>query len=297
MTVKEVLAAMDVAPDFEVQGIDNSDWTIDHIHRRTENEDLYFVSNSSQEKQEITCIFRVKKNMVPELWDAETGLIQREVDYKKVDNGISIDFVMDPLASRFVVFRKNSTGKNNEGLSYDLQFGFTKDTGSETLPESIDITTGWKVRFDNEMGAPESYHFDKLTSWTDIDVEGIQYYSGKATYNREFIVPGDGLPEETKAFVVFEDIQEMARVYMNGKDCGIVWLPPYKVEITPYLISGTNTMTIEVINTWNNRIVGDMRNPDQEPYTKTNAKSRFSSESKLLKSGLVGEAEIRFAKK
>jgi hypothetical protein len=296
-TVKEVLAAMDVAPDFELKGIDNSNWTIDHIHRRTDSEDLYFVSNSSQEKQAFTCIFRVKKNMVPELWDAETGLIQREVDYKKVDNGISIDMVMDPLASRFVVFRKNSAGKNNEGLSYDLQFGFTKDKVSETLPEGIDLTTGWKVRFDSVMGAPESYHFDKLTSWTDIDLEGIQYYSGKATYNREFIVPGDKLPEETKAFVVFEDIQEMARVYVNGKDCGIVWLPPYKVEITPYLISGTNTMTIEVINTWNNRIVGDMRNPDQKPYTNTNAKSRFSSKSKLLKSGLVGKAEIRFAKK
>jgi hypothetical protein len=297
MTVKEVLAEMGVAPDFEVQGIDNSDWTIDHIHRRTDSEHIYFVSNSSQQRQEITGIFRVEKNMVPELWDAETGLIQRKVDYKKVDNGISIDFVMDPLASRFVVFRKNSTGKNDEGLSYDLQFGFMKDTGSETLPEGIDITTGWKVGFDSEMGAPESYSFDKLTSWTDIDIEGIQYYSGKATYNREFIVPGDELPEETKAYVVFEDIQEMARVYVNGNDCGIVWVPPYKVEITPYLISGTNKMTIEVINTWNNRIVGDLRNPDQEPYTKTNAKSRFSSESKLLKSGLVGDAEIRFTKK
>jgi hypothetical protein len=61
------------------------------------------------------------------------------VDYKKVDNGISIDFVMDPLASRFVVFRKNSAGKNNEGLSYDLQFGFTKDKVSETLQRSLDV--------------------------------------------------------------------------------------------------------------------------------------------------------------
>ena len=64
-TLKEVLAELDVAPDFEVKGIDNSDWTIDHIHRKTEAEDIYFVTNSSPEKQKVTCIFRVAKNRVP----------------------------------------------------------------------------------------------------------------------------------------------------------------------------------------------------------------------------------------
>jgi hypothetical protein len=69
------------------------------------------------------------------------------------------------------------------------------------------------------------------------------------------------------------------------------------VRITPYLETGENRIKVEVINTWNNRIVGDMRNPDQEPYTRTNAKARFSAESPLLKSGLMGDAKIHFVKK
>ena len=79
---------------------------------------------------------------------------------------------------------------------------------------------------------------------------------------------------------------------VNGIDCGIVWVPPYQAHITPYLHLGTNTITIEVINTWNNRIVGDMRNPDDKPFTNTNAKARFSENSKLLESGLLGQVKI-----
>lgn len=295
-TLKEVLEELNIPPDFEVRGIDNLDRKVDHIHRKTETEDIYFVSNSSQEPQRITCVFRVDKNRIPEIWDAETGLIQREVDYKRAENGISIDFVMDPLASRFVVFRKRSTGKNDKGLSYDLQYGFAKDTGADAVTEEIDITSDWVVRFDVGMGGPGSHSLDKLISWTEIENEGIQYYSGKARYGRDFSIPAGTLSEEIKAFAVFEDIQEMALVRVNGNDCGIVWLPPYKVHITPYLKSGTNTITVEVINTWNNRIVGDMRSPDQRPFTNTNAKARFSSKSKLLKSGLMGDAVIRLTK-
>jgi hypothetical protein len=105
------------------------------------------------------------------------------------------------------------------------------------------------------------------------------------------------LSKGAEAFVVFEDIQEMARVSVNGNDCGIVWTPPYKARVTPFLKAGTNHITVEVINTWNNRIVGDIRNPDHEPYTNTNAKVRFNEDSPLLKSGLMGKAEIVFTKK
>ena len=290
-TFKAVLEEQNIPPDFEVTGIDNSDWTIDHIHRQTATEDIYFVSNSSREPQEVTCAFRVEKSRVPEIWDAGTGMIQRVVDYTETEHGISIDFNLDPLASRFIVFRDNSTGKNDEDLTIDLQYGLS---GKEEPKETIGLTDNWDLTFAPEMGAPESYQLTHLTSWTEIDEEGIQHYSGKAIYHREFDLSAGAWSGETEAFVVFEDIQEMARVYINRQDCGIVWTPPYQARITPYLKVGTNTIRVEVINTWNNRIVGDLRNPNQEPFTKTNAKVRFSEKSKLLKSGLIGEAKIIF---
>jgi len=287
-TVKEVLEEMNLPPDFQVKGIKNNHNEIDYIHRQTESEDIYFVSNSSKSKQKITCIFRVDENRVPELWDAETGLIQRDLQYTKVENGISIELSMDPLASRFVVFRSNSTGTNDEGLTYDLQYGFS----NQKTENVIDLSSDWKVDFDAKMGAPETYQFEKLTSWTDVENTGINYYSGSANYNREFSVSNEALSPNVEAYVVFEDIQEIARVTVNGNDCGIIWTPPYKTNITQYLKEGTNKISVQVINNWNNRIVGDLRSPEEKEYAKTNAKYQLSADGPLLESGLIGKAEI-----
>jgi hypothetical protein len=131
-------------------------------------------------------------------------------------------------------------------------------------------------------------------SWTEANDEGVKYYSGKATYTREFVVEAHSMGNGQDAFAVFENIQEMARVQVNGHDCGIVWTPPYKTNITPYLKAGKNTMTVEVINTWNNRIVGDVINPAGKQYTQTNIKYKFKADKPLLKSGLTGKAEIVF---
>lgn len=293
-SVKEVLEELNITPDFEVKGIENRDRHIDYIHRQTESEDIYFVSNSSWEAQRITCVFRVDKNRIPEIWDAETGLIQREMEYSKVGNGISIEFIMDPLASRFVVFRNKSAGKNNAGLSCDLQFGFHHLQNPGEINDPLDISDNWNISFNPEKGGPESYLVEKLTSWSEIGIEGIKYYSGSGSYSRDFSVGEGTLSEGTEAFVVFEDIQEMARVFVNGNDCGILWTPPYSARITPYLKDGINNITVEVINTWNNRIVGDIRNPEKKPFTHTNAKSKFNEDSPLLRSGLIGKAQILF---
>ncbi len=293
-SVKQVLEELNIPPDFDVQGIDNSDGHIDYIHRRTEMEDIYFVSNSGEEEETVTCTFRVDKDKVPELWDAETGLIQRVLEYSKAENGISIELVLDPLASRFVVFRNKSTGKNDAGLTSDLQFGFHNDSNPST---SIDLTKNWKVSFDTELGGPESYDMDELASWSEVDVEGVKYYSGTATYTRDFTIEKSLLSKDTEVTVAFENIQEIARVHINGNDCGIIWTPPYKANITKYIKPGTNKITVEVTNTWNNRIVGDLRNPDEKAYTRTNAKNKFNKNSPLLESGLIGHAEIFFTNK
>ncbi len=290
-SVKEVLEEMNVVPDLEVKGLDNSGSIIDYIHRRTETEDIYFVSNSSPKAQRITCTFRVGSNRVPELWDSETGLIQRKVSHEKSGAGIRMELMMDPLASRFVVFRDRSSGKNDPGLGADLQFGFS---GSHDGAAKTDITENWKVSFNPGMGGPAVYPMDRLTSWPDIDSAGVKFYSGNATYSREFTVIEDILAKAPVVYVAFGDIQETARVIINGHDAGIIWTPPYRANITGHLKPGTNEIKVEVINTWNNRIVGDLRNPDETPYTRTNVKNKFNERSALLPSGLMGKAEIIF---
>jgi hypothetical protein len=291
-TLEQVLKERKIKPDFDVQGMDNSYREIDYMHRQTATEDIYYVSNSSETEKHFTAIFRVDSNRSPELWDAETGLIQRQVEFSKEESGIRMDFVMDPLASRIVVFKKGKQGKNDADLQVDLQFGFHRKVKTSA---SINLTSDWNLAFDTDMGGPAHYHMKTLTGWTDIELEGIKYYSGAATYTRDFKIEENMLATGSKAYIVFEDIQNIARVYINGNDCGIVWTPPNRAHITPCLKAGSNEIRVEVVNTWNNRIVGDQRNPDKTPYTRSNVKSsKFNTRTPLLPSGLLGKAEVIF---
>lgn len=61
----------------------------------------------------------------------------------------------------------------------------------------------------------------------------------------------------------------MARVALNGRDLGILWRPPYRVDVTDALRPGGNTFEVLVTNLWVNRMIGDeylpedsARNPD-----------------------------------
>jgi hypothetical protein len=217
------------------------------------------------------------------------------VKFSKVANGIRIDLVMDPLASRFVVFKKSSTGKNDAQLNYNLQYGFNRKQSVAVPNKSIDISYNWNVKFNAAMGGPATYKMDSLVSWSGINNDGIKYYSGSATYEKNFTVGNEAMAQGSKAFAVFNSVKEMMRVSVNGNDCGIVWLPPYRADITPYLKAGQNTITVQVINTWNNRIVGDLKNPSNK-YSNTNLKSKFKANGPLLISGLIGKAEIYFSK-
>lgn len=293
-SVKAVLEERGVQPDLQVYGTDNQDLHIDFVHRLTANEDIFFLSNSSKKQEKITCVFRVNQDSKPELWDAETGLVQREVEFAKVKNGLQLEMTMDPLASRFVIFRRVTDGVDDEGLYRNLQYGMEEQLMETPNDRSIDLSAEWDISFDSEMGGPGSLKLDSLTSWSELADEGARYYSGSAVYTREFAIDVDVQATELEAVVLFEDIQEMAQVFVNGNDCGIAWLPPYATRITPHLRPGINRISVKVVNTWNNRIVGDLRQSDRISFTRTNARGKFTANSPLLESGLLGKATIRF---
>ena len=54
----------------------------------------------------------------------------------------------------------------------------------------VEITGPWLVRFPPNLGAPPSRTFAKLVSWTSVPEDGVKYFSGTATYFKEFEAPG-----------------------------------------------------------------------------------------------------------
>ena len=83
----------------------------------------------------------------------------------------------------------------------------------------------------------------------------------------------------------------MAQVTINGHELPYLWRYPYSIEISDFLVKGTNRIEVDIVNTWWNRLVGD-----KQPNSKQHASAtvcRWNAESKLLPAGLVGPVTIK----
>ena len=78
---------------------------------------------------------------------------------------------------------------------------------------------------------------------------------------------------------------------LNGQSCGITWTPPFRVDISHALKSGTNQLEIEVVNFWPNRIIGDASLPHEQRRTRTNIR-KLTPETPLMRSGLFGPVKL-----
>jgi hypothetical protein len=140
-------------------------------------------------------------------------------------------------------------------------------------------------------------------SWTDSDQEGIRYFSGIATYNKEFDIHQDYIDNDLVVLLDLGRVKEVADVYLNGENLQILWKAPYQLDISRAILPGKNSLRIEVANTWSNRLTGDGRHPEGKQYTKTNITGPnylnriLWKDAPLLESGLMGPVSIHFAKK
>jgi hypothetical protein len=91
--------------------------------------------------------------------------------------------------------------------------------------------------------------------------------------------------------LILGTINYVVEVFVFGKACGIVWTAPYRVDISEAVKEGENILRIKVVNTWNNRLVGDSHLPKEKRITYT--VYPFKMEDKpLLPAGLLGPVVI-----
>ena len=112
-----------------------------------------------------------------------------------------------------------------------------------------------------------------LHSWSDEE----PYYSGEVTYEKTIDLPPDAnsnsslildfgegtpvaipdpLPEFNMRAYLESPVREAAEVYVNGQRAGVVWHPPYNIDLTPLMKPGTNQLRIVVGNTAINSLAG-----------------------------------------
>ncbi|MDP6635979.1 MAG: glycosyl hydrolase [Phycisphaerae bacterium] len=273
-SVREALISLGVQPDFEYKGS-----ALHYIHRHSQAADIYFVSNQQDKSVSAECTFRVAGRQ-PELWDAVTGERRDAVAFKIVGGRTTVPLDFAPRGSLLVVFAKPAS--STKGPAAD-NFPKLKPVG--------EISGPWTVKFDPKWGGPKSVEFKKLEDWTKRPEKGVKYYSGKATYHKTFDLPKTAQGSKRRLYLDIKRVRNVAQVRLNGKDLGVVWTAPWRVEITHAAKPTANKLEIDVVNLWPNRLIGDAALPKEKRLTKTNV-TKFKASSPLLPSGLLGPVTL-----
>lgn len=183
-------------------------------------------------------------------------------------------------------------------------------------PAAFDISGPWQVRFAPNGGAPAQITLDRLVSWSDHPEPGVKHFSSEAVYQTSFEFNPKSKIQSPEFILDLGRVAVMAEVKLNGKHLGVLWKPPFRIEITEALKRGRNELEIKVVNLWPNRLIGDEqlpedsdRNPDgtlkrwpawlEQGQSSPTGRLTFSmwrlwkKNDALLESGLLGPVQLQ----
>jgi hypothetical protein len=275
--VNAALNAMNIAPDFRYTG-GSEGADIPFVHRKLVAKDgggdSYYLVNRNDRAENIEARFRVT-GKTPELWHAETGTSEA-VSYR-IENGETI--VPLSLASEesvHVVFRKASV---SDSLAI-----------KKLVPTMLATLDGaWTVAFQPDRSAPATATLPNLAPLNENADPGIKYFSGIATYSKDFTTP-KGWKSGQPLWIDLGKVSELAEVSINGKATGGAWHAPFRVDIGAATKAGKNKLEVRVANLWVNRLIGDAQ-PGAKKITFT-AMPTYRADAPLRPSGLIGPVTL-----
>lgn len=270
----EALAKLGVAQDFAAKNAKLRD-EVSYLHRKDGDADIYFVCRWRPVANGAEMGFRVK-GKIPEIFDPLTGEISEAKNWR-----VEGEHTYMPVfggraeqATRFVVFRKagDPSGK------YEAKSA--EDAGRE-----VTLVGDWTVAFKDELGVDATVTTNKLYDWKDHADPAIASYSGTAVYRAKA-----KLPSGEKLTLNLGNVEELAEVLVDGKNCGVAWCEPYEVRLPEAACGKEVELEIRVVNSWHNRLLADQQRPEGERKTWTPRPPK--ADAKPVSGGLIGPLRI-----
>ena len=270
VSLQEALQSQGIQPDVTL--VDDS---IRFVHRTLPTAEIYWVNNSSNQAKHVELSFRVSDKL-PEVWHPETGE-KEAVSYKMLDDRtvVTLDLVQQDAV--FVIF---------SGKAKEREIVLPKLEKKEVLA----IDGSWNVSFQEKRGAPQSIVMEQLTDFSLFKDAGVKYFSGTASYQKEFEVADSLYNADATYYLDLGEVRNMAEVFVNGQNLGFFWKSPYIVPVTS-LQKGKNKLEIKVTNQWVNRLIGDAQPGVKDKITYT-AMQFYAADAPLLPSGLLGPVKL-----
>jgi hypothetical protein len=212
--------------------------------------------------------------------------------FRRTDAGIEVALNLAPMGSVFVVFRGRLPATSVAAVSPPAQierqgdakrlvaeragtYTVTFGTGLRSqvtippLPGVMMLDTDWTVDFASPAGAPPRLSLPRVGPWTQQAAPELKSFAGTGTYRRSFALPEGWRARAQRIELDLGRLWAIGEVTVNGQPLGVVWTPPFRVDVTNALRDGVNEVVVDVVGTWHNRLVGEARGLVPR-WTKTN---------------------------
>lgn len=151
---------------------------------------------------------------------------------------------------------------SREGITADLEAGFVVIGGEEGVEPFVAaaaraMTGPWDVIWTDPIDGGETHRrLVTLRDWREL--EEVAGLSGTASYQTTFEVS----EQPAHAFLSLGEVHNLARVFVNGVDCGVAWTRPYRVDISSALRVGENSLNVRITNNRANRLRAEQTKPE-----------------------------------
>ncbi len=252
--------------------IPNFPW-LQHYHVRHEQTDRYFLNNEA-----LTDRFHgwvgFKASGVVELWNPRQGTITEAPVYRREANGVRVFLQIEPYEPVIVVIRP---GEPDEGHPHLVASDYPRvqrleperlkvwmrrpgtyraiwnsghrvETTATEQPGDTALTGPWRAQ---AVTAPEEAEPEvrPLGEWA----EWLPNFSGTVRYQTAFT--WDAWTGEV--LLDLGEVWEIAEVSLNGKRVGHRVSPPYRWDVSDFLVHGENRLSVAVTNTLAHRLPDD----------------------------------------
>ncbi len=300
---------------------------ISHIHRKTGDKDIYFVTNAQDQAIEMRFAFRITGGK-PMQWDPYTGEVRPVLEYEERDGVTLIRMRVAPYGSALIVFdRRMELYRHLTQTSFDRVQAVSKssvhvsaltngvhrlslDDGThrtmyvDGIPAPLLIDGNWRLTLRGCCDAGPPLSMRRLVSWTDDPK--TMHFSGTGRYETDFELPPSYVQKDLQLELDLGMVGDIADVELNGIKAGVRWMRGQSLDITGAARPGRNSLAVEVTNTLINRVSGLKELPPvpeqlrsrygDDLRLKTSSSRRLIGYTPLPNSGLLGPVTIRPSK-
>jgi hypothetical protein len=263
--------------------------SVGFVHRRAGDRDIYFFANVGPDPVRFSADFPGPPRHL-EIWDAVEGKIRLAAT-----SGSQLDLALSDRGSIFVVAGGSTPDAESLGPARDAGASSHAEASASGKPamsnvERVELDPEWSLTFEGP-DAPPPAKLQVLTSWTELP--GGRFFSGTGIYRASF---DWARPVPERCVLGFAQVREAAEVRLNGRPLGILFNPPWAVDLGRALRPGKNDLEITVVNLPLNRFLG-LPDEDLAPLrakfgTRFSAPEEKKAAAGPAPSGLIGDIWI-----